>query len=332
VTSRWHTTRSRLLRWGLPVALGLGLLGGLIHLAGGEAIRQTLASADLKLLALAMLVFGIQLPLMGLRWWAGMRLLGYRAGFVTILRANAGSNLVNFVAPGHFGEPGMAAWLERTGRAPGVEAFSVLVACKALATLLNLGVLLVCLPMLARESLGAELRTLSLAVVGVTVLAFLGLCALLHPRLGERWAVMRRFRATFSLFARSPRALLVVGGISMLKIGIMIGAFQLVYASLGAPVSLYAATFLESVDALGRFLSIWVPANLGIEEAIHSLAASQGLSMSGPVSVSAALLCKGILTVHISLGAILYVILGPLDRVREPSPPSPSPDSSDGGA
>ena len=118
--------------------VGGGLLVALLRVIGVEETVARLRSADLTLLGLALLLFCSQAITMAVRWWLALRMCGHRVSLVSCIRANSASNVINFLAPGHFGEPAATAWLGKTGRGPGVEAFAVLVACKAIATVLNL--------------------------------------------------------------------------------------------------------------------------------------------------------------------------------------------------
>ena len=129
------------LRSALLVAAGLGVLGALVAVYGRGEVLDALLEADRPLLAAALAVFCLQLPLLALRWWWVLRLLGVRVRFADILAAQSGAAVTNFVAPGHFGEALLSAWLDRTGRAPGVEAFTALLACKALTLLVSLAML-----------------------------------------------------------------------------------------------------------------------------------------------------------------------------------------------
>lgn len=339
----------RLKAWiqgGLGLVVGGVLLGSVVEIAGREAVLGTLASGDRALLAGAFLLFTTQTLTMPLRWWLALRMLGHRARFVSIVRANCVSNVVNFFAPGHFGEPLASAWLARAGRAAGVESFGVLIACKVVATVLNLVILLGCLPLLAVDRWRGPLAQTA-AITGLLVVAGMALVAvLLHPaptravaqRLrgrGERAERLRgwllRLREILAVFARRPDVLLAVVATSALKVLAMVGAFTLVYRAFGAPVGFAGALFLEAMDALGGILAVWIPANLGVQEAIHASAAAGGLSVEPAVAAAASLTTKVILIAHVALGGGLVPALAPWDGVSS-TPPDPSGGPSDAGA
>ncbi len=304
-------------RWGLllgSTALGIALLVLLVRLVGAEDVGAALAAADPVRLALAFLLISTMTVTMGLRWWVAHRLLGHRGRLLSLIRANCASNVVNFVAPGHFGEPMLAAWLGRSGRAPGVEAFTVLVACKALGTLLNGVVLLVCVPLLLWETRPDDARSIVLVTAVSIAVALAGLAVLTHPRWARIHPFVARFRDTLALFATSPRAVLAVAGLGLVKLVTVVWAVALVYAALGAPLTPVSATFLMSADALGNLVSIWIPGNLGVQEAIHSGAAVQGVGVDGPTAVAASLAFKILQALHIAVGGLLFVALGRWDQ------------------
>jgi len=323
------------------LVLGVAILGGLVFAVGAQEVRTTLLAGDRRLLFAAFLCLTSQTLTMGLRWWAALRLLGFRVQFVDILRANCLSNLLNFAAPGHFGEPIVAAWLGRGGRAPPVEAFSVLIAVKAISTLLNGVILLLSLGFLLGGAPVGDLAALA-AVVAVVLLAAVGLLfAVLHPsalRLGVRvgtalaggvgrrlgrpeWetsagptlaGAAARVTATFALCRQRPVALVAATGLSLVKVASLLAMMALIFAAYGQPIGFVGAMFLETVDALANIVSIWIPGNLGVQEAILSGAASAGLATDGPTALSAAIASKALLTVHVAFGGLLFVGLAPL--------------------
>lgn len=286
----------------------------LVRGVGAQEVGAALADADRGLVGLAFLLLSTMTLTLGLRWWLALRLLGHPARLVSIIRAGCGLNLVNFVAPGHFGEPLLAAWLGRSGRAPGVEAFTVLIGCKVLATLLNVAALVVCVPLVLSETRPADSRSLVFVTLASLAAGLLALALLTHPRPARLHPVVARFRATMVLFATSPRAIAAVLGFGVVKLGTVVAAIALVYASLGTSLSVAGSTFLTSADALGNLAAIWVPGNLGVQEAIHSVAAVQAVGVDGPTAVAAALIFKTLLVLHISVGGALFVVLSRWDR------------------
>lgn len=342
------------LRGALLLMIGLGLVWALVRHSGAEQVKAHLAGADRRLLLAAALVYVSQSFTVGLRWWLALRLCGYEGRFVSLLRGAATSHVINFVAPGHFGEPVAGAWLGRTGRAPGVEAFALLVATKAVASLLNIVLLLACLGPLATEVSPAALPQAGLITALALALVAAAFVAILHPgiaswgsallsriaravlspfdrdprgpeprsrRAGRRVeAFCARFRDSFVLLARRPSALGATTAVSLFKVVCMITTMWLIYAALGATVSPAGATFLGSVDAAGNMAAVWIPANLGVQELVHSSAAAGALGIDQSVAVSASLTVKGLMVVHALFGAGLWLLLAPLDRAQSASP------------
>jgi glycosyltransferase 2 family protein len=331
-----------ILQASLGLTVGVALIAAVVSWAGRDEVLDTLASGDRGLLLAAFVLFATQTITMPLRWWLALRMLGHKVRFISILRANCVSNVVNFFAPGHFGEPLVAAWLARAGRAAGVESFGVLIASKAVATILNLVILLACLPLLAvDEWKGSLARTAAVSGL-LVVVATVGLAGLLHPA-PTRWATarlegrgprahrlqgwMRRFRATLAVFARRGDVLAAVLATSALKVVAMVGAFALIYAAYGAPVGFAGALFLEAMDALGGILAVWIPANLGVQEAIQVSAAAGGLAVDPAIAAAASLTTKGVLIAHVALGGLIALAAAPWDPVSS-SPPDPTEDPS----
>jgi len=337
------------LRTALLALAGLVLFAGLLRYVGLDEVRGHLAAADPRLLAVAALLFFTQILTMGGRWWIAMRLLGIEAGLLAVIRANCGSNFINFYAPGHFGEPMMAVWLGETKGAPGVEAFTVLIACKVVATVMNLGLLLFCLPFLAGAGADSLLWQVGATIVFICAGTAFGVFVVVHRATAERLGALLvtasvrvarrlrpasadgvgrvvaklvgRFTDTFALFARDPRTLVVVAAMSALKMGTIIGVMMVLYRAFGVPVSWFAATFLETVDVLGHLVSIWIPGNMGVQEWIMTTAAHVGLNIDEGVAASAAIAHKGILLVHITLGGALFAGLGLFVRNQRQEPP-----------
>jgi len=332
--------------------LGVVVLAVTVSFFGTDEVLRQLAAADRRLLGWAALVFFTQFFTMGLRWWLTLRLLGHRVPFVSILRANAGSNFLNFFAPGHFGEPAMAAWLGRTGRADGVEAFSALVGAKVLATIMSFMVLIACVPLLYARTDSSWLLQVGGTATALGIGTLIALVILLRPAVaswGARLAgrivrrafgalrpdlgdtaaervegVLLRIRDRLATFATHPGALLGAASISALKVGSQILFVVLLFRAFGHELTVAGATFLVTVDVLQNAVSIWIPANLGVQEALITAAATGGLDVLGPLAASAALAQKGILLVHIGLGGLAFVVL----RWIEPTPPPPPGESS----
>lgn len=324
------------------LVVGLVLFAAVLHHVGLDAVVSELRGANRALLMVAALVFFTQFFTMGFRWWLAMRMLGHETRLIPILRANSGSNFINFFAPGHFGEPAMALWLARSNKAPGVEAFTVLVGCKIVATILSFAVLLACLPFLTARSESPWLMQVGVTVASVILATALALTLLLRPGistwaatltgrvvrgslgrlrpdLGERLAgalggALLRTRDTLALFVSRPAALLATAAVSAVKIGLQIVFVVLLYAAFGQQLSVSGATFLVTVDVLQNLVSIWIPANMGVQEAVLIAAAAGGLSIEPAVAASATIAHKLILIAHVGLGGIAFLLLGALDR------------------
>jgi len=341
--------RRGVVRTVLLAVAGVVLFMGLLRYVGLDEVRGHLLAADPALLGAAALLFFTQILTMGGRWWLAMRLLGIEASLLAVIRANCGSNFVNFYAPGHFGEPMMAAWLGETKGAPGVEAFTVLIACKVVATVMNLGLLLLCLPFLTGAGDDSLLWQVGVTIVFICCGTAAGVFVVIHRATAERIGagvvsvagavaarvrpasadtvrrvvgkLVGKFTETFALFARDPRTLVAVAGMSALKMGTIIGVMMVLYRAFGVPVSWFGATYLETVDVLGHLVSIWVPGNMGVQEWILTTAANVGLNIDEGVAASAAIAHKAILLVHITLGGALFVGLGLFVRRERQEPP-----------
>lgn len=320
------------------LSLGLALLALLASGVGTEGVLERLRTADRRRLVLALLLSATQIPTMGLRWWAAMRILGLRASWMSLVRAGSAGNFINFFAPGHFGEALAAAWLAKTGRAPGVEAFSVLVGCKAIGVVLHLATLLACLPLVRSAARHQDLIgiALLLSTLLVATLAVAGLATggafmeglargvdgtvrlLARPlgreraeRLGDRvGGLTRRFQGTLATFARRPRAIVAVAGLSLLKTGAVMGSISLTWKAFGEDVGLVDAAFLHAVDSLSSLVGIWVPANLGVQEGVLTSASVGGLGLDPQAAFSGAIGLKAVLLAHALLCGVVWLLPG----------------------
>ena len=343
-----HPTARRTFHSLLLLALGLGILAATVHFYGIERVSAQLAAADHRLLGWAALVFFSQFFTMGLRWWLTMRLLGHNVRAIPLFRANAASNFVNFFAPGHFGEPIVSAWLDRSGRAPGVHAFSALIGSKVLATILSFALLVACIPLLASRTDASWLMQVGgvAAALGFgTLVALLvllrpavaagaaslmgslvrGTIGRLRPAFGNNLAgtlesLVLQVRDSLALFGKHPWALLGSAAISAAKVALQVLFVILLFAAFGQDLTVAGSTFLVTVDVLQNAVSIWIPANLGVQEALLVAAAAGGLAIDGSVAASAALAHKAILLTHVILGGLIFVILGAVDHGRVDAP------------
>ena len=68
------------------------------------------------------------------------------------------------------------------------------------------------------------------------------------------------------------------------------------------------------MDVLQNILSIWIPANMGVQEAVLTAAAARGLAIDPAVAASASIAHKLILIAHVALGGLPFMALGVLDR------------------
>lgn len=342
--------------------MGLGLLAATVSAFGTEEVLGRLEAADRRLLGWAALVFFSQFFTMGFRWWFTLYLLGHRVPVIPLLRANAASNFVNFFAPGHFGEPLMATWLGRSGRAPGVEAFSALIGSKVVATILSFAVLVGCIPLLLARTQASWLLQIAGTAVAIalgTIVAFTillqpsiaawgaglagrimrSLLGAVRPELGERAGTfaegtLLEVRDTLATFATQPKALLGSAAVSSVKIALQIVFVILLFAAFEQDLTVAGATFLVTVDVLQNAISIWIPANLGVQEAMLTAAAAGGLTIAGSIAVSAAVAHKAILLAHVGLGGVAFVVLGWVENlsarqgVNEGSSSLPRPNPS----
>jgi hypothetical protein len=73
-----------------------------------------------------------------------------------------------------------------------------------------------------------------------------------------------------------------------------------------------------SVDGLGNLASIWIPGNLGLQELVHTTAASKGLVIDPAIAVSAAILVKALMLAHGAFCGLLWLGLEPFDPPSAP--------------
>ncbi len=312
-------TLRRVLQAALLLGFGGVVLASVVQFFGAAEVAQRLRDADRGLLALAAAVFFTQFFTMGLRWWVTLRLLGHDVAAIPLFRANAAANFVNFFAPGHFGEPLLATWLARTGRAPGVEAFSALVGSKVVATILSFCLLVACVPLLVTAAEASWLSQVAGAAGALAVRTVGASVGLVRPALASRVAgsteaLVLGVRDGLAHFGSRPVALLGSAALSATKVASQIGFVTLLYRAFGQEVTVAGAAFLVTVNVLQNAISIWIPANLGVQEALLVAAAAGGLAIDGSVAASAALAQKAILIVHVLLGAAAFVVLGWFDR------------------
>lgn len=304
--------RSAWARSALLAVLGVALLAALVVRYGRGEVLDALLAADVGLLLAAFAVFCAQIPLLALRWWWVLRLLGVSARFSDILAAHCGSAVTNFAAPGHFGEALLSGWLGRTGRAPGVEAFTALMACKLLTVLISLA-------MLAIGLLGTDapalrpLRAPALIGLGLGILGGALVLAVGRESSDELRGLARllqRARSTLRRLRRSPRALAAGVALTALNAITLCVMLALVYAAAGAPLGPLDAVLLRAIDSLGHGVSGWLPGNLGVDEAVFTLASHHGFGVDAPLALTAALLHKGIVVGYVILAAGVFAALG----------------------
>ncbi len=292
--------------------LGIGVLVGLILVTGRGEVLDALLGAHMGLFAAAFAVFCLQIPLLALRWWWVLRLLDVPTRFSDILAAHCGAAVTNFVVPGHVGEAVLSAWLERTGRAPGVEAFTALVACKCLTLLISLA-------MLAAGLLGTDAEALrpwrapALIALGSAVAA--GLLALQLEGRSDADAtgfarLVQRARATVQDLRRRPAALAAGTVLTMLNAVALCVVLGLVYAACGAGLSPVDTVLLRAVDTLGHAFAGWIPGNLGVDEVVLTVTSHHGLGVTGPLAVGSALLHKGIVFGYVLLAGGIFAAIG----------------------
>jgi uncharacterized membrane protein YbhN (UPF0104 family) len=292
--------------------VGVGLLVGLWAMYGQGEVGDALRRADRGLLLLALGLFCLQIPILALRWWWVLRLLGMPIRFGDILAAHCGAAVTNFALPGHFGEAVLSAWLERTGRAPGVEAFTALVACKVLTVLVSLGMLAVGLLATDADAFrplrGPTFVAVVLGVIGAVLVVRYGGSAEAE---GSGWRrIVARARVTLADLGRNPGALLA--GLSLTVVNAVVVCFVLacVYAAAGAPLSATDTVLLRAIDSLGHGVAGWIPGNLGVDEAVFTLASHHGLGVDGPLALTSALLHKGVVIGYVAIAGLVFVATG----------------------
>jgi uncharacterized membrane protein YbhN (UPF0104 family) len=336
------------------LVLGAAVLALMLHAVGLDATRTAIEAADPALLVAATAVLATQIPLLGFRWWLALRLMGRKASLVVMIRVNTASNVVNFALPGHVGEAVTSWWLSSTRHAEGVPAFSAIIACKAVGSIVN--VLLAAALLVA---VGYDQGNLALAAgLGLVVAAVLAIAAVVHrgtgsllgrllaacvagparllltPVLGgERARLLAtrirsgagrtwdRFRGALGLLARRPGALLALTAVSLVKVAVIAASFHLVFRSVGISVDLSAGgqVLVSVLNDLGRFVFIHVPLDLGGQEAVI-LGGLEALGIGGAAALAAALLYKVVTLAEKLLSVVVIAALAPWHRtLPEPS-------------
>lgn len=307
-------------RSALLAGLGIAVLVGLVWFYGTDEVLGALRDARLDLVLAAFVLFCLQIPILTLRWWWILRRLGMPTRFSDILAAHCGASVTNFMVPGHVGEAVLSAWLGRTGRAPGVEAFTALVACKVLSVLIALGLFVAGL--LATDA--EALQPMRAPALGALALGSLALLVVLRVGGGTRedavgvLRLVHRARATLLDLGRSPSALAVGFFITLFNTLLVCVVLGLVFAACGAPLGAVDTVLLRSLDTVGHGLAGWMPGNLGVDEIILTFGSQYGLSIDGPVALSSALLHRAIVLGYVLVAGGIFAALGGRGRRGPP--------------
>lgn len=102
--------RRGFLRALLSVAVSVGLVGAVLHLAGGQAVVAALARADPLLVALGLVLVQVQMLLSAFRWRFTARRLGVDLPFGHAVGEYYLSGLLNMVLPGGVAGDAMRAY------------------------------------------------------------------------------------------------------------------------------------------------------------------------------------------------------------------------------
>ena len=341
---------------GLLGIAGAAIIAVLLRRAGFEATWAAVQAVDPWLFAAAAAVFSLGIPLTGYRWWLALRLMGHQAGLGLIVAANIGTNLANFVLPGHFGEVLSAWWLDRSRAVPGVEAFAALVTCKVVGTMVNLCAALAFAPLLG-GTFEDEFTTMWMGLAVAVSLGVLGTAMLFHPGLAQltKRALTRSVRAVLRLslrplrgkvrseqvsamaaarvgrswskltdsltfFARRPGALALIAAISVGKLALWAASLNLLLAALGVTDLLDwpQLAFVSICNLLGMFFAINIPLSLGLQEAII-FGLLDGMGVASSQAMAAGLLHKAVTIVEAAFSALVVLGLLPLLGRSEPS-------------
>ena len=307
-------TRSRrVLHVGTLVVM-VALLSWFATTVDWRAAMRVLRAADLRLIAVALVVNLLSLALKGVRWWVFLRPLGVRS-LPLVLRATfAGASLNNLVVA----QGGEGARVLAVSRAAGVSSAGVLAALSVeraldlvtyLVLLASAAWLLDLPPQLARWR-AAAVVVLMFAVVGVGLLivvrrrnALPAVAEATVERTGRVRGYLRRVGGGVTEVATPTR--LTVGMIlSWVAWALQVATYHV--AALAAHVPLPLAGSVAAVLSVGvSFLVRATPGTVGVFQMVYALAA-RSFGVGEGAAVAVALLIQTLQVVPVvALGTIV---------------------------
>jgi hypothetical protein len=318
-------------RWWRPalVVCGLTLFAYLVAETGLPAIADSFATLSWRLLIILVFpcVFIKLLDTFGWYW----TFPGARAPLWTLIRIRLVGQAVNTTTPtGTLGGDAVKIWLLRDQVAPGDTLVSLIV---AKTTMVASQGLLLALGLLVVRGLPGVDRPLARGMVGLLALEVLAVCGFvglqLVGMLGRGHRMLARLgiglgtgvgdaardadRALASLYRERP-------GRVVLSLACSLGGWfasaaetWLILAFIGAPVTASSALAIEAFSTGVRFVTFFVPAQIGAAEA-GSVAACLALGLRADVGLSLSLVRRVRETAWTGVGLLL------LAGARPPSP------------
>ncbi len=293
------TVRRRWLRVVAPVAFAM-LLVAFGRSVDWRAAWAAMRSADVGLLAVALVANQLSLALKSVRWWVFLRSLGVRSLWLVVRATFAGASLNNLVVA----QGGEGARVLLVSRATGVSSARVAAALAlervldavSYLTLLVAAAWMMDLPeMLLRWRTAASLA-LALVVVALVVLGTSGRSDEQVPRLGlgttsRVRSYAQRFTSSANALA-SPARLAVTMLLSLGAWALQVVTYHTVARAAHLPISLSGS--IAALLAIGiSFLIRATPGNVGVFQLIYAMTA-RGFGIAEGPAVAAALLIQSI--------------------------------------
>ena len=311
----------------LKVALTLLIFWYIVHTVDLSAAWGHIASQNLPLVALAIVVATIQVGLGGIRWWLILKSLGARPSLRETLKLFYVSVFVNSYVWGGIGGDLLRAWLSYRNNISGKTAITSVVLDRVAALVAVASLVLLTAPLLLSR-VGISLPMLVPVFVSMVGLVGLVLAAQFE-RLPEGWLRFRALRLLHDLgssvrtvFLRPAGALPLIGVAILSQTALGITAYTMA-VSLNMNLSLLECIVLMQPVALVANLPISV-GGWGVREtAMIALFGLIGVPASATLVLSIQL---GLLNLVVALpGGLLWLALR-----SNASGPSAMPSSGPG--
>ena len=276
----------------------------LFVLAGFRELADSARQVNLRLLIPAALILAVGMPpLAAARWYLILRRCGAPIAYLPLLRSYVLTNVLNLFMPGPVGDLTVTTHLKGQEGLPVGMGFASLMLAKVSMGVVNILFLAITLPVVTRLHLDPPLRqglTHGIIAVAVVVAVFVGVAVLPRAsaasirswlrerleRISSRTArkvgeAAEGFSASFMSCVwttlRSPGLLLTLGGIAVIKTGMLVAAFMLVARSVGLECQLWDGLFLAPSYTFLLLSSTWIPGAVGPPE-LFLVAWSTGLA------------------------------------------------------